>query len=200
MYFTTGRPAIGSSNIPYGRRRRRQPAEQDIGKYHVVRTTYAYLAHARTGNGAYWIRAARYTLTVSGSDEVISSTHGAAEMARPTLTCIFSTRRHNPRCRGGGALFTYALSPKPGARRPVDDPASQIGMLTTNAATTQIALVYWLDADGGSDMGGLTYYFHTAGRPRSPAHWVPASRRIPHQVHADGDVDVGRIPVAAGGL
>jgi hypothetical protein len=35
------------------------PAEQDIGMYHVVRTTYAYLAHARTGNGAYWIRAAR---------------------------------------------------------------------------------------------------------------------------------------------
>lgn len=139
------------------------PAEQDIGMYHVVRTTYAYLAHARTGNGAYWIRAARYTLTVSGSDEVIQlDSRGSGDGQAYFDVYIQYVAGTTLAVRGGGALFTYALSPNQAARRPLDDPASQIGMLTTNAADDADRARYWLDADGGSDMGGLTYYFHAA--------------------------------------
>lgn len=141
------------------------PDEQDIGSYHVSRSTYAYTTPAQAG-GAYRIEAARYRITKSGSQEIIllnsrGNGYGQASFDiyiqyAPDTTIAF---------RYGSAWFNYSESLDLASQRSIHDLTGRAGILPTCDLQAIDRSRYWLDMNGGSDMGGLTYFFHTTNLP-----------------------------------
>jgi hypothetical protein len=137
------------------------PAENDLGAYHISRSTYAYIAPAQTG-GFYKVEAALYRITVTDSPETIllySRGNGYGQAYFDIYAQY--TEGTTIAFRGGSAWFNYAEAPDLSAQRALDDSTGRAGILTTCSRELNDRSRYWLDMNGGSDMGGLTYYFHT---------------------------------------
>jgi parallel beta-helix repeat protein len=153
LHYTLAADLTGSS-----------PAEQDIRDYHVSRTTYTY--HIPGAGGFYRIEAARYRITTADGLQTIllnSRGNGYGQAS-------FDIFAQNPTgdtiaIRDGSAWFNYAEGPDLAAQRPMTDPTGRAGIATTCDVQAVDHSGYWMDKNGGSDTGGLTYYFHTSSLP-----------------------------------
>jgi parallel beta-helix repeat protein len=140
------------------------PAEQIIGDYHVSRSTYAYIDPAQ--DGVYRIEAAQYRITKNGSQEIIllnsrGNGYGQASFDIYIQIAAGATIAF----RSGSAWFNYAETPDLASQRSINDLTARAGSLTTCDLQATDRSRYWVDWDGGSDMGSLTYFFHTSSQP-----------------------------------
>jgi hypothetical protein len=141
------------------------PAEQDIQGYHVSRSTYTYDILAQ-GNSAYRITAAQYRITTNDSQTTILLNSRGNGFGQASFDIyIQNAPNATLAIRAGSAWFNYTETPDLAAARSPNDPTGRAGTLTTCEQQTIDRSRYWLDINGGSDMGGLTYYFHTASLP-----------------------------------
>jgi parallel beta-helix repeat protein len=141
------------------------PADLDIDDFHVSRSTYTYLVPA-VGGGNYQIQAARYRITRSDSDEIIllnSRGNGYGQASFDIY--IQNTANTTIAFRSGSAWFNYTETPDLAAQHSISDPTGRAGILTTCDQQLIDRSRYWVDMNGGSDMGGLTYFFHTTSLP-----------------------------------
>jgi parallel beta-helix repeat protein len=140
------------------------PAEQDIQGYHVSRSTYTYVALAQ--GGVYRIEAARYRITRSDSQEIIWLDSRGNGYGQVSFNIYIQTQAGTTiAIRDGSAWFNYSEPPALAAQRSFSDPTGRAGILTSCDPLKADRSRYWVDLNGGSDMGGLTYYFHTSNLP-----------------------------------
>jgi hypothetical protein len=141
------------------------PAEQNIGNYHVSRSTYTYIVPAQDG-GAYQIEAARYRITKIGSQEVILLNSRGNGFGQASFDIYIQyTTNATIAFRSGSAWFNYTEAPELAAQRSTNDQTLRAGSLTTCDLQAIDRSRYWVDMDGGADMGGITYFFHTSTLP-----------------------------------
>jgi hypothetical protein len=141
------------------------PAHQVIDTYQISRSVYTYVIPFQ-GEGFYQIEAAQYRITRSDSPEIVllnSRTNGYGQAAFDIY--IQSTTTTTLAFRDGSAWFNYAETSALASRRPMSDLTGRVGILTTCDLQVIDHSRYWLDINGGSDMGGLTYNFHTSTQP-----------------------------------
>ena len=137
----------------------------EVGKYHVSHSTYTYLSPANEGS-SYRITAAQYRITNTDTQEIIllnsrGNGYGKASFDIyiqyiPNSTIAF---------RSGSVWFNYAESVDQAAQHALNDETGRAGILTTCDNQVIDRSRYWMDIDGGSDMGGITYFFHTSNLP-----------------------------------
>lgn len=136
------------------------PAGLEVGKYHVARSSYTYWMPAR-GGGLFKITATQYRISHSTSQEVIllnSRGNGLGQASFDVF--VQSTAGTTIAFRSGGAWFNYPDAPEQAALRPINEASTRAGMITTCDKQAVDHSRYWLDMNGGSDMGGITYSFH----------------------------------------
>ncbi len=140
-------------------------AEQDIWNYHVSRSSYTYLVPAQ-GGGTYQIEAARYRLTRSDTqDTILLNSRGNGYGQASFDIYIQNSSAVTIAIRDGSAWFNYSETPDLASQRSINDPTGRTGILTTCDPQAVDRSRYWFDSNGGSDMGGLTYFFHTSSLP-----------------------------------
>ncbi len=142
-------------------------AEQDLANYHLSRTTYTYTALAKT-SGVYQIEAARYRITRPDSPETIwLNSRGTGTGQAYFDIYIQYTVTSTLAVRNGSVWFNYSEPIAAAAQHGLSDSTGRVGTLTTCDPQAADRSGYWLDVNGGSDMGGLTYFFHTTRHPNS---------------------------------
>jgi len=141
------------------------PAEQNIGNYHVSRSTYTYIVSTQAG-GAYRIEAAQYRITKSDSQEIILLRSRGNGYGQASFDIYIQIAAGNTIAfRSGSAWFHYAETPDLAALHSDSDPTGRAGSLTTCDLQATDRSRYWVDQEGGSDMGGITYFFHASSQP-----------------------------------
>lgn len=136
--------------------------ELDVANYHLSRTTYTYTVPAQAG-GIYRIEASRYRLTANDSPETIwLNSRGTGTGQAYFDIFVQSAVTATLAIRDGSAWFTYSEPIALAAQHDLQDPAGRAGTLTTCDLQDIDRSRYWLDLNGGSDMGGLTYFIHTS--------------------------------------
>lgn len=136
-----------------------------VGKYHISHSTYTYLAATNEGN-SYRIRAAQFRITNTDTQEIIllnsrGNGYGKAffdiyTQSTPDATVAF---------RSGSVWFNYEENVDQAAQHAVTDETGRAGVLTTCDNQVIDRSRYWMDINGGSDMGGITYFFHASNFP-----------------------------------
>lgn len=137
----------------------------EIGNYHVSKSTYTYLAATNEGS-SYRITAASYRITYTDSQKMIllnSRSNGYGKAFFDIY--IQSTPDDTLAFRSGSVWFNYAESVDQAAQHAPNDETGRAGVLTTCDNQVIDRSRYWLDIDGGSDMGGITYFFHASNLP-----------------------------------
>jgi hypothetical protein len=170
-------------------------AEQDIRDYHVSRTPYTYIIPG--AGGFYRIEAARYRITTADGVQTIllnSRGNGYGQAS-------FDIFAQNPTgdtiaIRDGSAWFNYAEGPDLASEHAMTDPTGYAGIATTCDVQAVDHSGYWIDMDGGSDMGGLTYYFHTSSLPNRAStlgECYPDEFRVKYLISAMGTPEEFRL-------
>ena len=121
-----------------------------------VAEEYSYQAQAADSSGTYQYSGKKYTITQADGKKIILLSRG---LGRGTGTSYFEAFIENPTSgtlaiRNGSVLYSHVGTASESAAQNASSDGI-FGLLRT-------ADVYWLDINGGSDMGGITYSPHTA--------------------------------------
>lgn len=141
--------------------------------YPVTKSLYIYTAPAASGTGTYSYQALQYVLTLPDTTKVILRSRGTGHGTSQAYFDVYIEDlgdgvTNTTAMRGDPVWFRYANTTAAQAVSQTDETVGKIGYLPTYQPVERAQ--YWMDVDGGSDMGGVTYHMITSGIVPADSH------------------------------
>jgi len=133
------------------------------GGYTVTQSIYNYTVGAIDNGGIYQYQAIEYSIDTSLADEkIILRSRGTGNGTNQGYLDVYLQRNYTQTVafRGDPIWYSYKNTTAQQAVQLISDTQGTIGYLPTYAPSSRAQ--YWLDFNGGSDMGGVSYYFRTS--------------------------------------
>ena len=132
--------------------------------YQVTRNVYGYSKPASGGGGSYQYQAVEYVILQPDGKTIIVRSRGTGHGLNPAYFDIYIqdpvAGDGTSAFRGDPVWFDYPGMTPQQAVNQTSETLGRAGNLPTSAPPERSQ--YWLDVDGGSDMGGYSYHFWTA--------------------------------------
>jgi hypothetical protein len=131
--------------------------------YTVTQNIYNYTVNAADLSGNYQYQAVEYSIDTSLPDEkYILRSRGTGNGTSLGYLDIYIQRNYTYTVafRGDPVWYKYDNTTAQQAVQITSDTQGRFGFLSSDTPVTRAQ--YWLDINGGSDMGGVTYYFRTS--------------------------------------
>ncbi len=134
------------------------------GGFTVTQSIYSYTVSAADNSGNYLYQAVEYSIDNSAApdEKYILRSRGTGNGTSQVYLDIYIQKNYTNTIafRGDPVWYIYDNTTAQQAVQITSDTQGRSGYLPTYAPNTRAQ--YWLDINGGSDMGGRTFYFRTS--------------------------------------